>query len=103
MTISLADIEFVNDFYSFSLPSGDVLNLNNVQEDFLADADECIVNTINMYINPADSEDEEQIHCPSVIGIENDYFKLSSDYTEFQGKVLTAENMAYCYIEVADE
>lgn len=101
MTISLADIEFVNDFYSFSLPSGATLNLNNIQEDFIADGDECIVNTINIYVNPEDSE--EQVKCPSVIGMENDYFKLSSDYTELQGKILTAENMVYCYIEVADE
>lgn len=101
MLISLKDIEFDNDFFSFNLPSGAKLTLNKVQEDFIGDGERCILNVINLFVIPYD--DTVQVNCSSIIGMSNDYFKLTSDYTEYLGKPLTAENMQYCMIEVADE
>lgn len=96
MTIDLSKVTFTNDFFSTMLPDGDLLVLNKVDEDFLSGTAECIIKAINIEIQ---SEDEA-ISCPCVIGLGNDLMQINTDYKEYEGKVLTPDNMMYCTIEV---
>lgn len=96
MTISLDKVEFINDFFSTTLPDGSLLVLNKVDEDFLTEDEECIVKGINIEIQ----KEEEYISCPCVIGLGNDLMQINTDYTEYEGEVLTPDNMVYCTIEV---
>jgi hypothetical protein len=104
MIIDLSKITFTNDFFSTMLPDGSLLVLNKVDEDFLSGADEdflsgadeCIVKAINTEIQ----NEEEAISCPCVIGLGNDLMQINTDHKEYEGKVLTPDNMMYCTIEV---
>lgn len=96
MIIDLSKVTFTNDFFSTMLPDGSMLVLNKVDEDFLSGTAECIVKAINIEIQ---SEDEA-ISCPCVIGLGNDLMQINTDYKEYEGKVLTPDNMMYCTIEV---
>ena len=96
MVIDLSKITFTNDFFSAMLPDGSLLVLNKVDEDFLSGADECIVKAINIEIQ----NEEEAISCPCVIGLGNDLMQINTDHKEYEGKVLTPDNMMYCTIEV---
>ena len=96
MTISLDKLEFVNDFFSTTLPDGSLLVLNKVDEDFMTEDEECIVKGINIEIQ----KEGEYISCPCVIGLGNDLMQINTDYTEYEGEVLTPDNMVYCTIEV---
>lgn len=96
MTIDLSKIEFNNDFFSVTLPDGSLLVLNKVDEDFTADEEECVVKAINIEIQ----KEEEYITCPCIIGLGNDILQINTDYKEYEGEVLTPDNMGYCTIEV---
>ena len=97
MIVDLSKVEFINDFFTASLPDGSLLVLNKVDEDFLAGNDECIVKALNIEIQ--DTEDNV-ISCPNVIGLGNDLMQIVTEYTEYEGEVLTPENMGYCTIEI---
>lgn len=96
MTIDLSKVEFVNDFFTVTLPDGNLLVLNKVDEDFMADDVECIVKAINIEVQ----KDGEYVTCPCVIGLGNDIMQINTEYKEYEGEVLTPENMGYCTIEV---
>ena len=96
MTIDLSKVEFVNDFFTVTLPDGNLLVLNKVDEDFMADDIECIVKAINIEVQ----KDGEYVTCPCVIGLGNDIMQINTEYKEYEGEVLTPENMGYCTIEV---
>ena len=99
MIINLAKVEFINDMFSLMLPDGSTLVLNKVNESFTATGyiGELPVKTINIEIDKADND---KISCPCVIGLGNDLMHIDTDYTEYEGKVLTPENMVYCTIEI---
>ena len=97
MTIELSDKIFTNDFVSTMLPDGSMLVLNKVDEDFLIDRGEGIIKAINIEIQDTD---ENIISCPCVIGLGNERMQINTKYTEYEGKVLTPDNMAYCTIEI---
>lgn len=96
MIIDLSKVTFNNDFFSTMLPDGSMLVLNKVDEDFLADGEECIVKSINVEIQTDDSV----IACPCVIGLGNELMQINTEYKEYEGKVLNPDNMGYCTIEV---
>jgi hypothetical protein len=96
MIINLDSIEFENDFFSITLPDGSLLVLNKVDENFTADEEDCVVKAINIEIQ----KEEEYITCPCVIGLGNDILQINTDYKEYEGEVLTPDNMGYCTIEV---
>lgn len=97
MTIELDKVEFTNDFFSTMLPDGNMLVLNKIDEDFIIDGKECIIKSLNVEIQ---SYEGEVITCPCVIGLSNDFMKISTEHTEHEGDVLTPENMGYCTIEI---
>ena len=99
MTIELAKVDFVNDLFSMILPDGSSLVLNTVNESFLAEGieEECVVKAINIEVI---TEDGEVITCPCVIGLSNDLMQISTEYAEYEGEVLTPDNMEYCTIEI---
>lgn len=98
MTIELANIEFVNDFFSVALPDGSTMNINLVNEDFITSSnEECTVKAINIEVTDLDGNITS---CPCVIGMSNDIMEIDTDYTEYEGEVLTPDNMAYCTITV---
>ena len=101
MTINLSEVEFVYDFFSLPLPGGNTLIMNKVDEDFLSGDDESVVKGINIVVVPEDGSDN--VYCSSVIGMSNDYFTLESGYSEYEGKVLTTDNMKYCTMEISDD
>lgn len=96
MIIDLSRVKFTNDFFSTILPDGSMLVLNKVDEDFLSEGTESIVKAINIEVQTED----ETVSCPCVIGLGNDIMQIVTDHTEYEGKVLTPDNMAYCTIEV---
>ena len=97
MTVDLAKVDFVNDFFSTSLPDGSILIINKVDEDFLTDDTECIVKALNIEVQ---QDEDTIISCPCVIGLGNDLLEIKTDYTEYEGEVLTPDNMVYCTVEV---
>ena len=97
MIIDLSKTNFVNDFFSTMLPDGSMLVLNNVDEDFLADNGECAVKAVNIEIQTVA---DEIVSCPCVIGLGNELMQITTSYKEYEGEVLTSENMKYCTIEV---
>ena len=101
MIVDLSKVEFVNDIFSTMLPSGNYLILNKIDESFLVEDtnEECTIKAINIELR--DVEGNTEI-CPCVIGISNERIKISTNYIEYEGEVLTPDNMAYCTIEVYD-
>lgn len=99
MIIDLSKTTFVNDFFSTVLPDGKYLVLNKVDESMKYQDIEvvCDIKAINIEIQ--DNEGKTTT-CPCVIGIGNDIMKISTDYKEYEGKVLTPDNMEFCTIEV---
>ena len=99
MNIDLKDVEFTNDIFSTMLPSGDILILNKVEEDFSSVHGESVVRAINIEIRDID---DNIIKCPCIIGLGNDIMQIKTDYKEYEGDVLTPDNMEYCAIEIYD-
>ena len=99
MTIDLVNVEFVNDIFSTMLPDGSSIILNKVDENFMVEGEKegCIVKAVNIEIIDIDGI---AINCPCIIGLGNDYMKINTDYSEYEGAVLTPDNMMYCTIEV---
>ena len=98
MTIDLSKTVFVNDIFSTMLPDGSSLVLNTVNEELITDSyEQCNIKGINIVIIDTD---DNYITCPCVIGIGNDLLKINTEYKEYEGKVLSPDNMAYCTIEV---
>lgn len=97
MTIDLAKVEFDNDFFSTILPDGSILTLNKIDESLAVGSGVLDIKAINIEIQ---KENEEVVYPPSVIGLGDDTLVIKTDYEEYEGKVLTAENMAFCTIEV---
>ena len=97
MIIELSKVNFVNDFFSTMLPDGSMLVLNKVDEDFLIDRGEGIIKAINIEVQKTD---DTIVTCPCVIGIGNDLMQIKTEYKEYEGKVLTPDNMAFCTVEV---
>lgn len=99
MTIELSKVEFVNDFFSTKLPDGGTLILNQVDEDFVTEDtnEECIIKAINIALYDYEGN---PVECSCVIGMGNDKLIINTDYEEYEGKVLTPDNMVYCTIEI---
>lgn len=101
MIIDLSKVVFTNDIFTSILPDGGYIVLNKVDENFTADnfTGECVVKNINIEIL---SISGEAVICPCVIGLGNDFMQITTDHTEYEGAVLTLDNMKYCTIEVYD-
>lgn len=97
MVVELAKVEFINDFFSTMLPDGSLLVLNKVDEDFLSGNAECIIKSVNIEIQDTQGN---VIDCPCVIGLGNDLMQITTNHKEYEGAVLSPENMVYCTIEV---
>lgn len=101
MIMNLADTVFVNDMFSTQLPNGNYILLNLVNESFAVEgvSTELAIKAINIEVVDTDGN---SISCPCVIGLGNEYMIIKTDYTQYEGEVLTPDNMAYCTIEVYD-
>lgn len=99
MIIDLSEIKFTNDFYSVTLPDTNVLVLNKLDESLTISTLNTTMEIHNINVSLMDSEGNS-IDCPCVIGMGNDILKIETDYTEWEGKVLTSDNMKYCTINV---
>lgn len=97
MTIELDKVVFTNDFFSTPLPDGSIMVLNKVDEDMLLEDASAVVKAINIEVW---RYDEDAIKCPCVIGLSNELMEIKTEYTEYEGKVLTSDNMKYCTIEI---
>lgn len=100
MILELKNVEFVNDIFSTVLPDGSYIALNKVEESFVSSTLEgtCDVSAINIEIITPD----ETIDCPRVIGLGNELMRIYTEHKEYEGDILTPENMEYCMIEVYD-
>lgn len=101
MTINLSEITFSYDFFSLPLPKGNTLIMNLVDECIASDGEETSIKGINIVVALEDGTGN--VECSSVIGMNNDYFTLTSGYPEYMGKVLTSENMQYCTMEIVED
>ena len=98
MILDLSEVDFSYDFFTSTMPGGNQLVLNKIDEDFISSAMETKVNGINIVVELLDTE--ESILCSSVIGTSNDYIAVKSSYKELQGKTLDTDNMKFCTIEM---
>lgn len=98
MTLDLSEVDFSYDFFASTMPSGNQLVLNKIDEDFISSGMETKVNGINIVVELLDTE--ESILCSSVIGTSNDYIAVESSHKELQGKTLDTDNMKFCTIEM---
>ena len=105
-TIDFSLVTFNNDFFEYSLEDGGILRMDRLDEDFKSDetGTELVLDTFNIEIVTLD-EDENETVTPlsAIIGLEYNGYKIQTDYPEYEGKVLTSENFAYCYMEVGSE
>lgn len=97
MTIELDKVTFTNDFFSTPLPDGSIMVLNRIDESLLSDGVSAEIKAINIEIWDIE---ENVTKCPCVIGLGNDLMQINTEYKEYEGKVLTSDNMGYCTIEV---
>lgn len=99
MTIYLDSITFTNDFFDTSTPDNHTLVLNKIDESLKIDdaGTDVPVKAINIELYDAEGE---YITCPCVIGLGNEFIKIETKYKEYEGAVLTSDNMKYCTIEV---
>ena len=97
MIIDLAKVEFTNDLFSALLPDGSLIVLNKVDENFQVESDYCIVKGVNIEIQDTEGN---IMSCPCVIGLGNELMKIDTEYSEYEGAVLTPDNMMYCTIEI---
>lgn len=101
MIIELSKVTFVNDMFTTMLSDGGYLTLNKVDESFLAEGEEeeCKIKAINIELLDVDGNVTE---CPCAIGLSNARMEIRTDYKEYEGEVLTPDNMEYCTIEIYD-
>jgi hypothetical protein len=99
MLIEMSKVTFTNDFFSTPLPNGSTLVLNKIDESLLHNEDSAEIKAINIEIWDID---ENIIACPCVIGLGNSLMQISTEHKEYEGKVLSSDNMKYCTIEVYD-
>lgn len=99
MIIDLAKITFTNDFFSTMLPDGKYLVLNKVDESLKLDngQTEYPIKAINIEVQDIEGNVSS---CPCVIGMGNELTQISTEHKEYEGKVLTPDNMVFCTIEV---
>lgn len=100
MIIALDKITFTNDFFSTMLPDGSTIILNKVDETFTASDSVCEVKVINIEVQDYEGN---IVTCPCVIGMGNNLIKINTKYTQYEGEVLSPENMVYCTIEVYEQ
>lgn len=99
MVIDLAKVEFTNDLFLASLPNGKTLVLNAVNESLLpvGAIEETEIKAINIELRDIEGG---VITCPVAIGLGNEYMQINTEYKEYEGDVLTPDNMMYCTIEI---
>lgn len=97
MVIDLSNVEFENDFFSTILPDGSILVLNKVDENLALDNLSAEIKAVNIEIQ---TDEDTVISCPCIIGMNNDYLSIDTAYTEYEGEVLTSDNMKYCTIQI---
>ena len=99
MIIDLSKLDFENDMFSTIIPGNSILLLNKIDESLkIGSMEEGVsIKAINIEIN---SFDGQYTKCSNIIGLSNDYFKIETKYKEYEGEVLTSDNMKYCTIEV---
>lgn len=97
MVIDLSNVEFENDFFSTILPDGSILVLNKVDESLALDNLSAEIKAVNIEIQ---TDEDTVISCPCIIGMSNDYLSIDTAYTEYEGEVLTSDNMKYCTIQI---
>lgn len=104
MKIDLSLITFENDMFTQDLSDGSTLVLNKIDEsfktDYLIGAPDTNIQAINIAI--VDEEGNSVIY-PNVIGLSNDRFVITTDYTEYEGVTLKDSNREYCFLEVFDD
>ena len=98
MTLDLAKTTFVNDVFSTTLPDGGTIVLNTVNESVkTVSLEEREIKGLNINIYTVSGE---VIDCPCVIGLGNELMQIRTDYKEYEGQMLTPDNMVYCMIEI---
>ena len=104
MLIDLGEVVFENDFFNVDLPNGSVLTLNKIDEAIATDDSTVKIDRVNLQITSFDEDgNEEYMRCPCAIGLGNAILIIKTDYPEYEGKVLTSENMRFCTIEVYEQ
>lgn len=102
MLIELSKVDFTSDFFSAMLPDGSYLVLNRLDESFVkeGETEEFVIKSINVEIQDIEGNVTK---CPCIIGMSNDLMEIKTDYKEYEGTVLSPDNMAYCTIEVYEQ
>lgn len=101
MTIDLSQIAFEKDFFFTSLPDESILTLNKIDESLELGGAEININRINIQISSEDGEAYKA--CSSVIGLKDGNISIETLHKEYEGRILTEENMKYCTIEIEEE
>ena len=102
MVLDLSGVSFENDFFKVDLPTGNILVINSLDESTDTGTDSTVIRRINLQLNYLDEDSQELFlaEISPVIGLDNEYLKIETDYTELEGCVLTQENFKQCRINV---
>lgn len=98
MVIDLSNIEFENDLFIIPLGDGGFLTLNVIDESIKLDNySDTEIKRVNLELTTLDSV---VYQLSSVIGIKGEKASVFTDYIEYEGAVLTPDNLHFCRIEI---
>ena len=103
MTIVLSEIEFTNDFFSTTLSDNRTIIINKVNEDFECSSGQHTCTIDSLLIQILDTDGETLADCTRIVGMSDDYISINTDYPEYEGQMLSSENMNYCEVEVYEQ
>lgn len=108
MILDLSQIEFQNDFFTFDLPDGSVIVFNRISEDLVAsmntrsvDLSKADIHRVNIQVTKYDDYGNitEVVSTSDVIGFSDIMYRITTEYTQYEGSTLTEENMKFCKLE----
>lgn len=99
MIFDLSKVEFVNDVFRYEIESGTLI-FYSVNESIKRDDLEAPIKRVVVAIEDLS---ENQTILSSIIGFEKDGYLVASNDSTLEGKMLTADNIASCTLEIPNE
>lgn len=102
MRIELSKITFDNDMYQTDLPDGSTIVLNRISEslrtvDDVYETTDVDIKRINIEITDVEGN---IFPCSCVIGLGNSIMQVTTKYSQYEGLLLTEDNLQYCEVEI---
>lgn len=103
MNLELTTDDFTSNMYTQLTNTGCLLTFNIVEECCVFSDYKCELDNINIEVSlELASGTTLKQRCTCVIGMEDEFIGISSEYEEYQGKVLNSSNLPYCTLIISD-